>query len=56
MAVIDFFDKGWTINPTGPAYIMDDIVYTFDEARALSCRVANALLAANLAKETKHIQ
>ena len=53
MAVIDFFDKGWTINPTGPAYIMDDIVYTFDEARALSCRVANALLAANLAKETK---
>jgi hypothetical protein len=53
MAVIDFFDKGWPINPKGAAFVMDDTVWTFDEARKLSCRIANALLATKQPKETK---
>ncbi|MFT7577105.1 MAG: acyl-CoA synthetase (AMP-forming)/AMP-acid ligase II [Alphaproteobacteria bacterium] len=53
MAVIDFFDKGWAINPTGAAFVMDDTVWTFDEARKMSCRIANALLATKLPKESK---
>jgi acyl-CoA synthetase (AMP-forming)/AMP-acid ligase II len=53
MAIIDFFDRGWRINPTGAAYIQDDRRYTFDEVGELSCRVANGLLAAGFPKETK---
>ena len=53
MSVIDFFDQGWSINPTGSAYVMHDRSYSFDEVRALSCRIANALIAAGLPKETK---
>src|SRR5512135_398465 len=53
MAIIDFFDRGWRINPTGAAYIQDDRRYTFDEVGALSCRIANGLLALGLPKETK---
>ncbi|MFD9615520.1 AMP-binding protein, partial [Streptomyces sp. NPDC059083] len=45
MAIIDFFDRGWRINPEGDAYIQDDRTYTFTEAGELSCRIANALLA-----------
>jgi len=45
MAIIDFFDRGWRINPTGTAYIQDDRSYSFTEAGELSCRIANALLA-----------
>ncbi|MEH0166801.1 AMP-binding protein [Paucibacter sp. JuS9] len=53
MAIIDFFDRGWRINPQGAAYIQDDRVYSFDEVGTLSCRIAHALLAAGLKKETK---
>jgi acyl-CoA synthetase (AMP-forming)/AMP-acid ligase II len=53
MAIIDFFDRGWRINPTGAAYIQDDRRYTFDEVGELSCRIANGLLALGLPKETK---
>ncbi|HEV2598872.1 class I adenylate-forming enzyme family protein [Sphingopyxis sp.] len=53
MAIIDFFDRGWRINPKGAAYIQDDRVFTFDEIRAHTCRIANALLAEGFAKETK---
>ena len=45
MAIIDLFDRGWRINPTGVAYVQDDVETTFQEAGELSCRVANALLA-----------
>ncbi len=45
MAIIDFFDRGWRINPAGIAYVQDDVDYTFQEAGELSCRIANALLA-----------
>ncbi len=53
MAIIDFFDRGWRINPKGAAYVQDDRSYSFDEVGELSCRVANGLLAMGLPKETK---
>ncbi len=53
MAIIDFYDRGWAINPTGVAYVQGERAYTFDEVGALSCRIANTLLALGLPKETK---
>jgi acyl-CoA synthetase (AMP-forming)/AMP-acid ligase II len=53
MAIIDFFDRGWSINPHGAAYIQDDRVFSFQEVGELTCRIANALLATGLPKETK---
>jgi len=53
MALIDFFDRGWRSNPKGAAYIQDDREYSFTEVGELSCRIANALLAQGLPKETK---
>ncbi|MDN7889627.1 AMP-binding protein [Burkholderia cepacia] len=53
MAIIDFYDRGWRLNPDGIAYIQDDRNYTFQEIGELSCRIANGLLAAGLAKEAK---
>lgn len=53
MAVIDFFDRGWQINPQGTAYIQDERAYSFVEVRELSCRIANALLTEGLPKGTK---
>ena len=53
MAIIDFFDRGWRINPQGAAYIQDDHHYSFDEVGGLSCRIANGLLAEGFGKETK---
>jgi len=53
MAIIDFFDRGWRINPKGTAYIQDERHYGFQEVGELSVRVANALLAEGFPKETK---
>ncbi|MEI2789439.1 MAG: AMP-binding protein [Steroidobacteraceae bacterium] len=53
MAIIDFFDRGWRINPAGTAYIQDERSYGFDEVGELSCRIANGLLALGFPKETK---
>ena len=53
MAIIDFFDRGWRINPNAAAYIQDERTFTFNEVGERSCRIANALLAAGFAKETK---
>ena len=52
-AVIDFWDRGWRINPKGVAYTMEGKDFTFTEIGELSCRIANALLAAGFKKETK---
>ena len=52
MAIIDFFDRGWRINPTGVAYAQDDVAWTFQEAGELSCRIANSLLAEGLTTGT----
>ena len=53
MAIIDFFDRGWRLNPRGIAYIQDERSYGFEEVGSLSCRIANGLIAAGFAKETK---
>jgi acyl-CoA synthetase (AMP-forming)/AMP-acid ligase II len=53
LALIDLYDRGWTINPSGVAYIQGDQSYSFDEVGQLSCRIANRLLALGLAGETK---
>jgi acyl-CoA synthetase (AMP-forming)/AMP-acid ligase II len=53
MAIIDFYDCGWNINPTGVAYIQGERSYSFNEVGELSCRIANKLLALGLPKETK---
>ena len=31
MAIIDFFDRGWSIDPHGVAYIQDERSYSFTE-------------------------
>lgn len=46
MAIIDFFDRGWMVNPQGAAYIQDERTYSFTEVGEMSCRIAHALLAA----------
>ena len=53
MAIIDFFDRGWRINPTGAAYVQDERHFSFDEVGELSCRIANALLAEGFGREAK---
>src|SRR5919199_1672374 len=53
MALIDFFDRGWLINPHGVAYRHGDASWTFDEAGALSCRIAHALITDGVGIETK---
>lgn len=53
MAIIDFYDRGWGINPQGIAYIQDDRHFTFQEVGERSCRIANTLLSLGFPKETK---
>ncbi len=53
MAIIDLFDRGWRANPHGSAYIQDDRHFSYSEVRELSCRIANALLAAGFPASTK---
>ncbi len=53
MAIIDFFDRGWRINPRGTAYIQDERGFSFQEIGELSCRVANGLIAAGFEREAK---
>ena len=53
MAIIDYFDRGWRINPRGVAYLQDDREVSYQEAGELSCRIANALLAKGFAQGTK---
>lgn len=53
MAIIDFFDRGWRINPGGVAYIQGERSFTFQETGELSCHIANALLADGFARETR---
>lgn len=51
-AAIDFFDRGWKINPRGVAYYMDGEEFTYTEIGELTCRLANALLDNGFQKET----
>lgn len=53
MAIIDFFDRGWRINPNGAAYIQDDQVFSFTEVRDYSWRIAHALRSEGLTAGAK---
>jgi acyl-CoA synthetase (AMP-forming)/AMP-acid ligase II len=53
MAMIDFFDQGWSRNPDGAAYIMGERSHSFTEIGELSCRIANGLLAAGFGRGGK---
>jgi acyl-CoA synthetase (AMP-forming)/AMP-acid ligase II len=53
VALIDFFDRGWRMNPQGVAFIQDERTFTYQEVGELSCRIAHALLSTGLAKATK---
>jgi acyl-CoA synthetase (AMP-forming)/AMP-acid ligase II len=53
MAIIDFFDRGWRINPQGTAYIQGERRYSFQETGELSCRIANALVGAGFGRGAK---
>lgn len=53
MAIIDFFDRGWDMGGSAVAYIQDDRSFTFDQAGALSCQIANQLLALGLPEGAK---
>ena len=53
MAIIDFFDRGWRIDPEATAYIQGERSYSFRETGELSCRIANALLGAGFGREAK---
>ena len=53
MAIIDFFDRGRTLNGQGAAFIMEGQRWSFDEAYGITCQVAHALLDLGLAKEAK---
>ena len=52
MAIIDFFDQGWQINPKGTAYVLGDRSFSFDEIGRLSCQIAHALLVEGMKRET----
>ena len=53
MSVIGFFDRGWSCNPNGVAYVQEGNSFTFTEAGELSCRIANALVDAGLSSGAK---
>jgi len=53
MAMADFFDRGYALNPQATAYIMGDERWSFEEAYATSCQVAHALLGLGLPAESK---
>lgn len=55
MRWIDYFDRGWEINPDGPCLIDDDApdgpsVHSYAEVRDLTLRIAGALTGAGIGK------
>lgn len=53
VSIVSFFDRGWQAVPDGPAYVMGDRTWRYDEVRRASCRIANALLTD--AAEPRHV-
>ncbi|MEA1028074.1 AMP-binding protein [Pseudomonas sp. N-137] len=44
MAIIDFFDRGRSLNRFGTAFVMDGERWNYEEAYGITCQVAQALL------------
>lgn len=53
VAIYEFFDRGWRIDPNATAYVKGDERYSYQEARDLTCQVANALLSGEFRPGTK---
>lgn len=53
MAVIDFFDRGWSMAPEAVAYRTDDEAWTYEQAGRMSCRIAHALASSGAARDIK---
>jgi acyl-CoA synthetase (AMP-forming)/AMP-acid ligase II len=53
MAMADFFDRGYALNPQATAYVMGDERWTYAEARDISCQVAHGLIGLGLPEESK---
>lgn len=53
MAIIDFYDRGWRMDPDATAFIQGDRRFSYDEVGSLSCRIANALLETGLSTGAK---
>lgn len=49
MRLIDMFDRGAALYPNRPALVDDQVSLTYAEAHALTCRIANGLIAGGLA-------
>jgi acyl-CoA synthetase (AMP-forming)/AMP-acid ligase II len=50
MALIDFFDRGCAVNRQGVAFSMGERQWRYDDAHALTCQVANGLIAKGIGK------
>ncbi|BAI74610.1 long-chain fatty-acid-CoA ligase (plasmid) [Azospirillum sp. B510] len=53
MAITDFFDRGYSLNRQGSAFVMDGQRWSFAESYGITCQVAHALVGLGLPKETK---
>ncbi|HCE6396357.1 MULTISPECIES: AMP-binding protein [Pseudomonas aeruginosa group] len=53
MAITDFFDRGRNLNGEADAFVMGDQRWSFDEAYAISCQVAQAASGLGLAEGSK---
>lgn len=53
MALIDFFDRGRSLNGKAAAYVMDGESWTFDEVYGFTCQLAHALRSLALPDEAK---
>lgn len=45
MAIIDFFDRGRSLNPHGTAFVMEGQKWSYEESYGITCQVAQALVA-----------
>jgi acyl-CoA synthetase (AMP-forming)/AMP-acid ligase II len=45
MAIIDFFDRGRSLNQHGSAFVMDGQRWSYEESYGITCQVAQALVA-----------
>jgi acyl-CoA synthetase (AMP-forming)/AMP-acid ligase II len=50
MAIIDFFDRGRSLNPHGAAFVMDGQRWSYNESHGITCQVAQALASADMGK------
>ena len=53
MAIIDYFDQGFALGAEAPYLVGADRTYSYGQSRALTCQVANGLIAEGGGRDTK---